>query len=92
MSLIDLIILLPVAPIFPILATWFLPWEFLPWDRWVPWAKLPLQLLGPYILYCAFAAWHFELGWFLVLVLTMIGFFISFIAIATKVTLKRRGA
>jgi hypothetical protein len=45
--------------------TWWLPWE-----RWIPWGKLPKIVLGPYVLYAAFAAWHFHAdGWFVLIVI-----------------------
>jgi hypothetical protein len=38
-----------------------------------PWGKLPKALVGLYLLYAAFAAWHFELPWWLVLVVALGG-------------------
>ena len=58
MSTLDVVILIPTLPAFPILATIWLPWE-----RWIPWGKIPKTVLGPYLLYLAFAAWHFKVGW-----------------------------
>jgi len=43
--------------------TWWLPWE-----RWIPWGKLPKIVLGPYVLYAGFAAWHFHASdWFVLI-------------------------
>ena len=50
----DILILVPVVPIFPLLVTWWLPWE-----RWLPWYRIPKLFLGPYLMYGAFVAWHF---------------------------------
>jgi hypothetical protein len=52
-SVIDWLIVIPVLPLIPVLATWFLPWE-----DWLP-KKIPKIVLGPYLLYAAFSAWHF---------------------------------
>jgi len=42
----------------------------LPWERWIPWAKLPKLVLGPYVLYAGFAAWHFHFSdWFVLQVI-----------------------
>jgi hypothetical protein len=55
MTTLDVLIAIPVVPLIAILITWWLPWE-----RWIPWGKLPKIILGPYVLYAAFAAWHFH--------------------------------
>jgi len=68
MTVLDIIILLPLIPLFPFLVTWWLPWE-----RWNGWSKLPKALVGPYLLYCAFAAWHFHLHWWAVLIVGVWG-------------------
>lgn len=49
----DVIVAIPVQPLLPVIATWFLPWE-----DWIP-KKVPKMILGSYLLYAAFAAWHF---------------------------------
>jgi hypothetical protein len=58
MSGIDVLILLPIVPLLPIAITWWLPWE-----KWIRWGQLPKKLLGPYLLYVAFALWHFKFDW-----------------------------
>ena len=68
MTALDFAILLPALPLIPIAITWWLPWE-----NWIPWGKLPLQYLGPYLLYVAFVAWHFELHTSLVLIAAAAG-------------------
>lgn len=68
MTAIDWIILVPVLPLVPLVATWWLPWEF-----WVPWKKIPKALGGPYLLYVSFAAWHFKLALWLVMLLALVG-------------------
>ena len=80
MSALDLLIALPVIPAAPILVTWWLPWE-----RWIPWGKLPKAVLGPYVLYLSFAAWHFHLAWWSVLLIVVIGTVLSVMAIVEKV-------
>jgi hypothetical protein len=50
----DVLILVVLAPGIAVVATWFLPWE-----RWIP-KKIPDRIIGPYLLYCAFAIWHFK--------------------------------
>src|ERR1700751_3128475 len=65
MTTVDVLIAIPVIPLVPIFITWWLPWE-----RWIPWGKLPKLALGPYILYAAFAAWYFHAsGWFVLIVI-----------------------
>jgi hypothetical protein len=51
---VDVFVFLPLIPAIPVIATWFLPWE-----RWIP-RKIPNKIIGPYLLYCAFAVWHFK--------------------------------
>src|SRR5579863_6730046 len=57
-STLDVLILVPVIPLVFILVTCWLPWE-----RWLSWDELPNRILGPYLLYAAFAAWHVKLPW-----------------------------
>src|SRR6266404_3142749 len=57
----DVLIMIPLIPLAPIVITWWLPWE-----RWIPWGKLPKAVLGPYLLYASFGSWHFKFGWFVV--------------------------
>ena len=54
MSTIDVLILLSLIPLGPVLVTWWLPWE-----RWF-FKNLPQKILGPYLLYATFGAWHFK--------------------------------
>lgn len=54
MSTIDVLILIPLIPLGPVLITWWLPWE-----RWL-FEEVPEKILGLYLLYAAFAAWHFK--------------------------------
>jgi hypothetical protein len=62
MSNVDVLILIPLIPAAPVLVTWWLPWEV-----WLP-KRIPKLFLGLYLLYAAFAAWHFKLPWWCVLV------------------------
>jgi len=75
MTTLDVLIAIPVVPLVPVFIAWPLPWE-----RWIPWGNLPKLVLGPYVLYAGFAAWHFHFSvWFVLLVvaagaiLTVIG-------------------
>lgn len=63
-SVANVLIAIPLLPLFPVVATWFLPWE-----NWIP-KKFPKWFLGPYFLYVSYAAWPFNVGWFVVLVNT----------------------
>ena len=63
----DVFILLPLIPLFALLIFWWLPWE-----RWF-WRDLPKTISGPYLLYCAFALWHFHARWWLILLVAIIG-------------------
>lgn len=53
-KMVDVLIFIPLIPAFLVLAAWPLPWE-----RWIP-RRVPKSILGPYLLYCSFAAWHFR--------------------------------
>ena len=53
MSTVDVLIAFPLIPLFPTLATWWLPWE-----RWL-WSKVPKWILGPYLL-CIFRGLAFR--------------------------------
>jgi hypothetical protein len=66
-STIDVLILLPLIPLAPVLVTWWLPWE-----TWIS-KKVPKHVLGPYLLYPAFAGWHFKLEPFVVILLVIFG-------------------
>ncbi|MGB7845020.1 MAG: hypothetical protein WBL63_05345 [Candidatus Acidiferrum sp.] len=79
MSTLDVLILIPLIPVAPVVITWWLPWE-----RWIPWDEFPKSLLGPYVLYAAFAAWHFKLAWWEVAILVLAGTVLSVIAVIEK--------
>src|SRR5277367_5972225 len=64
----DVLIALPVIPLVPMFITWWLPWE-----SWIPWVKLPKLVWGPYVLYAGFAAWHFHLSDWFVLIVILVG-------------------
>ena len=72
---VDVLILIPLIPALPILVTWFLPWE-----RWVL-DKIPGKILGPYILYGAFAGWYFGLPWWGVSIFALWGIIVLGLAI-----------
>jgi hypothetical protein len=57
MTTLDVLIAIPVLPLIAL--------GLLPLERWIPWAKLPKLVVGPYLLYTGFAAWHFHFSnWF----------------------------
>jgi hypothetical protein len=68
MTTVDILIAIPVIPLVPMFITWWLPWE-----NWIPWGKLPKLVLGPYLLYAAFAAWHFHASAWFVLIVVVAG-------------------
>jgi hypothetical protein len=85
LTTLDVLILLPVIPMLPLVITWWLPWE-----RWRGWAKVPKTVAGPYLLYCAFAAWHFQVHWWVVLIIALWGATVC--AMALKQVADRKSA
>jgi len=79
MTTIDVLIAIPVIPLIPVFITWWLPWE-----RWIPWGKLPKLVLGPYVLYAAFAAWHFHFNGWYVLIATFAGVILTIMGAVEK--------
>lgn len=72
----DVLMFISLAPVMPVLATWFLPWE-----RWIP-KFVSNKVLGPYLIYCAFGAWYFGMPtWFIVVVL-LFGIGVSAVALS----------
>jgi hypothetical protein len=72
---VDVLIFIPLIPAIPVIALWPLPWE-----RWIP-KKIPNKIIGPYLLYCAFAIWHFKQPWWLVSFVGLWGISVSAMAI-----------
>jgi hypothetical protein len=81
-STLDVLVLIPVVPLFPVIATWWLPWE-----RWIPNA-VPKSILGLYLLYASFAAWYFGFSWWLVVMVAALGAIASTAAIVKMVESK----
>jgi hypothetical protein len=54
MNPLDYIVLISLLPVIPLIATR---------ESWLP-KKVPPFIFGVYLLYCAFAAWYFKVGWF----------------------------
>ena len=79
----DVIVFIPLIPALPVLATWYLPWE-----RWIP-RKISKSIIGPYLLYCAFAAWHFRGPWWVVALVGLGGFIVSAMAWTERYRLKQ---
>jgi len=63
----DVLVFIPLIPVLPVVALWFLPWE-----SWVA-RKVPRKVIGPYVVYCAFAAWYFKMPWWAVLMVFLAG-------------------
>jgi hypothetical protein len=60
LTVLDVVILLPL---FPLLVVAIIMWA--PWEPWV-WKNVPKMITGPYLVYCAFAFWHFHWSWWAV--------------------------
>jgi hypothetical protein len=71
----DVLIFIPLIPAIPVIAFWPLPWE-----RWIP-KIIPKKIIGPYLLYSAFAIWHFKQSWWAVLIIALMGIGASAVAI-----------
>jgi hypothetical protein len=74
-SALDVLIWISLAPLLPIVVTWWLPWE-----KWLP-ERIPKYILGPYLIYAAFMAWHFKCDWFVVVVVAALGLLCVFGAV-----------
>lgn len=76
----DILILITLLPVAPVVVTWWLPWE-----SWIP-KRIPKYVLGPYLLYLAFAAWHFRWDSFFVIALIFFGVIAIVGAVFDKLT------
>ncbi len=83
MSTVDVLIAIPLIPLLPVVATWWLPWE-----NWLP-SKIPKTILGPYLLYAGFAAWHFAMPWFVIWVVALWGVLLTGMAIIKEFERKK---
>ena len=70
-KMVDVLIFIPVIPALPVIATWPLPWE-----RWIS-KRIPKSVIGPYLLYCSFAAWHFRWPNWMILLVAVWGIVVS---------------
>jgi hypothetical protein len=75
LAAIDVVILVPLIPLFGVFIIWWAPWE--PWV----WKNVPKVIIGPYLLYCAFAFWYFHAASWIVLIVAVIGAVVCAIAI-----------
>ncbi len=82
---VDVLIFIPLIPVFPVLFLWLLPG---PGGRWIL-RKVPKRILGPYLLYCAFAAWHFGMPWWASLLAALWGVVVSGIALSQALEARR---
>jgi hypothetical protein len=82
-KMIDVLIFIPVIPALPVIATWFLPWE-----QWIP-KRIPKSIVGPYLLYCSFAAWHFRGSWWVILLVAAGGIVVSAMGVSDVWKAKR---
>jgi len=69
---IDVLIFIPLIP--GVIGFW------LPLERWIP-DKMQNKIIGPYLLYCALAIWHFKERWWLALMAGLLGVGVSAAAI-----------
>jgi hypothetical protein len=68
LTTLDVLIRLPLIPLIALpIVLWF------PCERWFLREKVLKTISGPYLLYCAFALWHFHVHWWLVLLVAMVG-------------------
>ena len=67
-----------LIPLLPVAVTWFLPWE-----DWIP-RRVPKAVLGPYLMYVAFATWHLKFGWFVPLLALIGGIVLSALALEER--------
>jgi hypothetical protein len=84
-SLLDITILIPLAPLLLAVITWWHPSERGVLDT------VPKHVLGPYLLFAAFAAWHFSFPWWTVLMVALIGVVLSVGATLEKTETPNRG-
>src|SRR5450432_2806542 len=75
LTALDVVILLPLFPLLLLAIIWWAPWE--PWV----WKNVPKAITGFYLLYCAFAFWHFHAPSWLVLLVAIIGAVVCAIAL-----------
>ena len=73
---VNVLVFITVIPALPVFATWFLPWE-----RWIP-KWIPKNILGPYLLYCSFAAWYFRGPWWAILMVALLGIAVCVAAVS----------
>jgi hypothetical protein len=75
LTTLDVVILLPLLPLFPLAILWLLPWESSVWKN------VPKAITESYLLYCAFAFWHFHAHSWLMLLVAIIGVVVCAIAL-----------
>ena len=74
----DVLVFIPLIPALPMVVTWYLPWE-----RWVQ-RRVSKRIIGPYLLYCAFAAWYFKMPRWFVVGVSLWGIAVCVIAVFEK--------
>jgi len=85
----DIAVLVPLIPAIVALATVWLPWEsWIP--QWVKQGRLSKWVLGPYLLYCAFGAWHFHGPVWIVLLPAVLGTVVCGLALKDRFDRKSR--
>lgn len=72
---VDVLIFVPLIPAIPVIAFWVLPWE-----RWIP-KIISNKVIGPYLLYCTFAIWHFNQPRWIVSMVGLVGIGVAAAAI-----------
>jgi len=79
MTTLDVLIAVSLIPlVLLVIALWFDPVSRFPWH------KIPELVLGPYVLYAAFAAWHFHASHSFVLVVTIVGVGLTIMGVVEK--------
>jgi hypothetical protein len=64
----DVLVFIPLIPVLPVVALWFLPG----WESWIA-RKVPRKVIGSYVIYCTFAVWYFRMPWWVVLMVFLLG-------------------
>lgn len=72
MSTLDLIILVPILPLFP-MALFLTPYTKIAY-------RIPKIILGPYLLYLSFVLWHFYREWSVTILVAAIGVLLIILA------------
>lgn len=84
--MVDVLIYIPLIPAFPVIIMMWLPG--VPWERWIR-KRISKSILGPYLLYCSFATWHFGGQWWEIFLVAAAGIVVSAMAVFDVLKAKR---